>query len=399
MSGAIWLKMMMHRHTAPDDSFIITSPTYKIFSQSTLPPFLRVMDGYGRYDRQNACFRMHSGGTCWFRTGTDPDSVVGLTNVRAVLSDEAGLYSLYFWENIQGRAAFKEAPIRIVTSPYSLNWLYKDIIRPKTRNPDSLPDVELIQARSDENPYFPKTEYERRKASMDSRRFNMMFGGAFDKMEGIVYDCFDEYNISPQIQLPVGTLYYAGVDWGTTNPFAIVVRAITPSGQHFQVSETYKTGYTITDMVQTAKAKAATWGIRCFHCDPSQPGYIEEFCRAGLVAVGADNDIRLGIDRHYELIKTKRLKVFAGTSRHTLDEYDSYHYPSIDEQKADKNVKEKLPVEQNNHAMDANRYVTMDTWQQKLYSPTVAIENKKTDDIFERIEQHLNETDYHYEIP
>jgi protein-L-isoaspartate(D-aspartate) O-methyltransferase len=55
---------------------------------------------------------------------------IGLTNVRAVLCDEAGLYSRYFWDNIQARASFRSAPIRIVTSPYSLNWLYQDFIKP-----------------------------------------------------------------------------------------------------------------------------------------------------------------------------------------------------------------------------------------------------------------------------
>ena len=35
--GALWLKRMMHTHTSPDDNFLITSPTYPILAQSTLP--------------------------------------------------------------------------------------------------------------------------------------------------------------------------------------------------------------------------------------------------------------------------------------------------------------------------------------------------------------------------
>lgn len=44
-------------------------------------------------------FRMHGGGTCWFRTETDPDSIVGIPRVRHIWGDEAGKYRLYFWEN------------------------------------------------------------------------------------------------------------------------------------------------------------------------------------------------------------------------------------------------------------------------------------------------------------
>ena len=157
-----------------------------------------------------------------------------------MLCDEAGLYTLYFWENIQARASFKEAPIRIVTSPYSLNWLYKDYIRPYRKDPSLVPDALVIQARSDENPYFPRKEYERKKRTMDPRRFNMMYGGQFDKAEGLVYDCFDEIeHVCEPFILPAGTVYYAGVDWGYTHPFALVVRAITPDGFHYQISETY----------------------------------------------------------------------------------------------------------------------------------------------------------------
>lgn len=131
--GAMFIKKLMHTFTDSRDNFLITAPTYKIMQQATLPEFLRVMEGCGEYNKGDAVFKMHHGGTCWLRTGTDPDSVVGITNVRGVWGDEAGLFSLYFHENIQARASIKEAPIIYTTSPYSLNWIYTDYIRPKDR--------------------------------------------------------------------------------------------------------------------------------------------------------------------------------------------------------------------------------------------------------------------------
>lgn len=362
--GSLWAKEKMHRFNDVDDNFLITSPTYKILNQSTLPPFLRIMDGFGSYHKQDAFFEMENGGRCYFRTMSDPDSIVGITNVRGVYGDEAGLYSLYAWENIQARAAFKNAQILLTTSPYTLNWVYKDLIRPKMKDKDARLDVTYVKARSIDNPYFSKEYYERMRTTMDERRFRAMFGGEWEKMDGLVYDCFDEdeNSITP-FSLPPGTTFYAGVDWGTTAPFVLVIRAITPSGDHFQVSEVYKTGLTILDMVQIAKQKCQAYPIKTFYCDPSAPGYIEEFNRAGLPSIAADNKIRIGIDFHYELIKTRKYKLFRGDNKHTFDEYETYHYPSEDEIKQDTEISDELPIKQNDHSMDANRYVTLATYK------------------------------------
>jgi PBSX family phage terminase large subunit len=361
--GALWMKIQMHTHTSSDDNFLVVAPTYKILQQSTLPPILRYLDGYGTYQRQDQVFTFHKGGNCYFRTGTDPDSIVGITNVRAVYGDEAGLYSLYFWENIQARAAFKNAPILLTTSPYSLNWVFKELIRPKLKSHDARPDVLYLKARSIDNPYFPKEYYERMSLTMDERRFRAMFGGEWEKMDGLVYKCFDEDENSCQpFELPIGTKYYAGVDWGTTAPFVFVVRAITPNGDHFQISEVYKTGLGITDMVAVAKQKMQRYPIQQIFCDPSGKAHILEFNRAGLPATEANNDIKVGIDLHYELLRTRRYKLFRGDNRHTIDEYETYHYPSEKELKEDTNVEDSKPVKQDDHAMDANRYITMGTF-------------------------------------
>jgi len=360
------MKIALHTHTAADDTFIIAAPTYKIMAQSTLPAFKAIMADYweGNFNAGAMEFRMPGGGTLYFRTGTDPDSVVGMTNVRHVWGDEAGKFSLYFWENLQARASFKEAPITLTTSPYSLNWIYKEIIRPLKRKPDSLPDVLYVKARSDENPYFPRAEYERKRSTMDPRRFQMMYGGEFDKMEGLVYQCFDEVeNVVEPFALPSGTRVVAGVDWGYSHPFVIVVRAITPDGHHFQVAEFYKTQLTIDRKIEAAKRLQAVWNIERFYCDPANPDDIRSFNEAKLPAEGANNSLQ-GIEKHYELIKTRRYKMFRGANPHTEDEYEAYHWPEDDADiNPDKDVKEPTPVDQDNHAMDANRYATVMTWQ------------------------------------
>lgn len=355
--GAMWMRLLMAQNASKGDNFIITAPNYKIMQQSTLPAFLKIMDGLGQYHKADAMFSLRYGGKCYMRTATEPDSIVGITNVRAIWGDEAGKYSLYFWENMQARASFRNCPIFLTTTPYTTNWVYKDLLKPVKEGKRD--DCIIIQASSNENPYFPKEEFERRKYTMDPRRFAALYLGEFEKMHGLVYDCFDEsvHSIDP-IELPIGSKFYAGVDWGYTDPFVLNVRAVSPTGHHFLVSEFYKTGMTVYDMVLIAKQKKAIYGIKTFYCDPSQPGYIEEFNRNGLAAVPADNDIRRGVDTHYNLIKTDKYSVF-NTAKNTINEYSGYHYPEPEEIKPDADSKEQKPVGQDDHTMDAERYLSI----------------------------------------
>jgi PBSX family phage terminase large subunit len=371
-TGAWRTKMAMHRFIHPEDSFIVAAPTYKIMQQATLPAFLQIMRGFGEYSKGDAVFRMHNGGTCYMRTATDPDSVVGITNCRHIWGDEAGLFPLYFHENLQARASFKKAPICYTTSPYSLNWIYTDYIRVIHKihkkiargapldevEQQLLDDVELVQATSKENPYFPDDEYDRKKATMDPRRFNMVYGGEFNRIEGLVYDCFrEETHIVAPETLPKGTYYMAGVDWGYTNPACIVVIAVTPDGSFIVVNEFYKTQQTIGEMVTAAKGLTRIYGIKRFYCDPSSPANIVEFNKEKLTAIPADNEIRAGIDSVYETIKDDKLRVFSGRAPNLLDELATYHYPSDPDINADKDIKEMLPVKQYEHSMDAMRYL------------------------------------------
>lgn len=377
--GAVRMKMKIHKYTSKKDNFLITAPTYKTLQQSTLPAFLEFMDGCGKYNSKYDQFEIFGGGTVYCRTESDPDSIVGITNIRHIWGDEAGKYRLYFWENLQARADFCGCGIDLTTSPYSMNWIPKELIKPWQKG--NRPDVEYLQAASWENPYHSlhnPDKLELKMRTMDKRRFDMLYGGLFGQMAGRVYDCFDEdvHIISP-FDLPHGTKYFGGLDWGFTDPFALGVRAITPDGQHFRVSEFYKTGMTLSDMILVAKQKKEIYGIQTFFADPSQPGHIEEFNRNGLSCVPADNDIRRGIDLHYNLIKTGRYHVFHGAHEYCADEYATYHYPEPEDLGPDDNSKEQLPVDQNNHAMDQERYLTIMTYRNAMKHAPKAPEEKK----------------------
>jgi hypothetical protein len=365
-AGSLWIKHQIGRITESDSNFLLASPSYKIMNQSMIPYFLFNMEGFGRYNKGEAVFEMRDRRRVYLRTETDQDSIVGIPKVKAGWLDEAGKMRLYFWENYLARAASDGAKTLLTTSPYSLNWLWRSYIKPKLAG--LMPEIKLIQAASWENPYHTLSDPIKRKqmqAQMDPRRYAMLFGGEWGKHAGLVYDCFDDAeNICADTRLPNGTQYYAGIDWGHTEPFVIVVRAITPDNLHYQVSEFYKTGMTVPSQMEIAKQKMATYNIRQFFCGHERPENILLFNQNGLPCVPVpEKDIQVGTDLHYELIKTRRYKIFENTSPHSLDEYETYHYPEPEDLKPDQESRDQKPVGQNDHCMSANRFVTLRTYR------------------------------------
>lgn len=350
--GAIWLghQAAMAKR---GENVIICAPTYKILSQATLPRFLSIYKNFGTYHKVDSIFKFHNGVTGYIRSLSDGDAMEGITDVTACWLDEGGLISRYAWENVQGRTAFREAPVLISTTPYSLNWLFLLYEEWRQNRRD---DVEFVQFTSKDNPYFPDAEFYRQQKLLDSRRFKMKYMGAFGRIEGLVYE---KVNLCKSHKLPQGTRYYAGIDWGYTNPCAIVVRALTPEGIHYRIAEFYKSGMTIDEVVSVCQQRKQIYDIELFIGDPSAPANIEALNRGGVPCIKGNNDVRTGIDLQSRLFKEERFFIFEDDNPLGCDEYTVYHYPEQKEFKMDEDHKEPEPVKANDHGADADRYVSM----------------------------------------
>jgi len=388
--GAIKLKMLIHQNPGPGCNYIIVAPTYKILSQATLPAFRKFMEGFGEYKKSDSCFEMHSGAKIWCRTGTDPDSIVGITDVYGIWGDEAGKFTLYFWENILGRSKIKQCPVILTTSLYSRNWLAKNLI-PKALAGDKT--IHLCQAFSDENPFFPKEEMEEARATMAPARFAMMYGGIPGKMEGLVYDCFDDVqNICDPFELPEGSKVYAGIDWGYTHPFVCIVGAKLPNGDYRIVDEFCKARLTIGDIAPKLHELKNKWNIKRFYAGPDQPGLIEQLRKSKLPITAANNDVKRGIDIVYGLTKTRKLKYFKGATPHLINEKETYHWPEEKDLRPDQDTKDPNPVKQDDDCHDAERYlmISIASKPTELTKPKVPLHRSmdtKPETVAERIKR------------
>lgn len=199
------------------------------------------------------------------------------------------------------------------------------------------------------NPFISPQEIEEARKTMTEDRFAQEYLAEFRKMEGLVYKEFsrslhlfdDETARRPIVEV------LGGVDFGYTNPSAIVRIEHDVDNHYWVTSEWYKTQRTTTELIEVAR----TMNIGLFYPDPAEPDRIEEMTRAGLTCREVSKDIEAGIQSVRELFKAGRIHIHRDCVN-LISELESYRYP---DKKPDKNLPE-LPVKERDHIVDALRY-------------------------------------------
>lgn len=235
--------------------------------------------------------------------------------------------------------------VLFISTPKGFNHFYK-LFGEETKDQD----YKSFHFTSYDNPHIPIEELEKAKVQMTPDRFAQEYMADFRKTEGLVYKEFDrkkhlfsDYNL---IRRTVQRL--VGLDFGYTNPTAALVIDRDGDDNYWVRSEWYKTKKTNDEVVEYVK----TLGGNIFYPDPAEPDRIEQMRRAGLNCREVSKDIEKGIDSVRNLFLQNKLFIHESCES-LIFELETYHYP---EKKPDRNENE-LPVDEDNHAVDALRYV------------------------------------------
>ena len=138
-----------------------------------------------------------------------------------------------------------------------------------------------------------------------------------------------------------------GIDFGHTNPAAVIPIEIDADNHYWIQDEWYKTQQTTEQIAQIA----LSYKSRECYADPAEPDRIQTLNRLGLNCREVSKDIVAGIDKVKELFKQGRIHINPKCVN-LIWELETYHYP---EKKPEQNEKE-VPVKENDHALDALRY-------------------------------------------
>lgn len=166
----------------------------------------------------------------------------------------------------------------------------------------------------------------------------------------------------------------AGVDWGFTNPGVLLVFAIDGDGRMILIRQVMRTRETIDWWIEQGQEVGRLFGVSRFVCDPAEPGFIQQFHRAGLRSVAANNEILPGIDALQQRLAIAddgrpRFFVWDSAQQHMDAEIRETGQPWSIEQEFTAYVwargtgglrTRERPVDDANHGMDAARYVSAD---------------------------------------
>lgn len=271
--------------------------------------------------------------------------------------DEVAMMRNFFvkWEEVLRPAlADKQGQAMFISSPKGYNHFFTLFnLQEEKENPESWQDWKSFHFTTYDNPHIPVPEIEAMKATMTLDRFSQEVMAEFKKMEGLVYPEFNRDDCvfgDDKLRSITAKIYewYAGVDFGFTNPTAMLKIGRDHDGNFYLIDEWVKTQKTNAEVIEYAK----TMSITAFYPDPAEPDRIEEMRRNGLNCREVNKDINTGIDAVKNLLKNKKLFIYKNCVN-TIAEIESYAW---EESKHDRNDPEK-PIDLNNHCMDALRYV------------------------------------------
>lgn len=237
--------------------------------------------------------------------------------------------------------------VLFISTPKGFNHFY-DLFNLESKDND----YKSFHFTSYDNPYLPKDEIDKARQELTEDRFAQEYMADFRKTEGLVYKEFKR-EIHTYQTLPDNTIIerLLGVDFGFTNPTAMLLLLKDTNGIYYVESEWYKSGQTNDQIAETALSFKANK----IYADPEAPEKIEELRRKGLnimeVIKGKDS-IKNGITKVRELFKQGRLRINKSCVN-LIWELETYTYP----EKRPDQPEPEIPIKENDHALDALRYV------------------------------------------
>ena len=237
-----------------------------------------------------------------------------------------------------------------------------------------------LQFRLEDNPSLSeevKQRYERMFSGVFYERYIL---GLWVVAEGIIYSMFARHMIINKVPADVKIrTKWVGIDYGQTNATVFLLIGLGSDNKLYILDEYYYSGKD-NQLQKSPKAYAkdfAKWlkkngedGIPILYeriyIDPSAKGFMLQLHEEGVRGIRqANNEVNKGIELTSSIIQSDMLRVLSHC-KNTISEFNSYCWDTKAQERG-----EDKPIKQNDHAMDALRYVvngTRMTWQKILGS-------------------------------
>lgn len=362
----------------PGSFNLIFAPTYRMLQNVTMREFWKFCppEIIASHNRGEQIITLVNGTEIIYLSGDNErniDRLRGLTLGSAYL-DEVALSPYYVWEVVIARMRHSKGSKRIwiTTTPKGRNWVFSLFVKHQNpRTKDLLPNKDAYKAfkgTTFDNPYTDDEYKNTLKATYSGIFGKQELYGDFVGFEGLVYGDFSmEVHCPDKIRTERITNYICGVDWGFTNPAALIVIGLDGDGRAYIIDEYYGARLQVGDLIAKAKIFNEKYGIDSFHADPSRPEYIAQFNQAGLSTSGTKAEVLPRIEHmttylHIREDGEPRLYLLENKCPNTLNEFGLYRFP---EAKEDKPTQDK-PIKDFDHCLVGDNLVTTSTGDKKI---------------------------------
>jgi PBSX family phage terminase large subunit len=295
------------------------------------------------------------GRTIYFVGAHDESSVRKIQGSTLAFAyvDEATCIPLPFWRMLLSRLSITGSQLFATCNPEGpAHWLKKDFI-------DRSKELDLIywNFTLDDNPSLDESYKTNLKKEYSGMWYARYILGEWAVSHGLVFDAFSSDNI--YIHADNNPNYYImGIDYGTTNPTAAVICAVTPyswpqirvESEYYYDSAVKGRSKTDQEIVQDLKQFMGYKNISAIYIDPAAASLKIALRQADYPVVDAKNDVLLGIKIVSKFIANLNLVIHRSCNT-LLEHIQSYAW---DPKAADRGVDQ--PVKKNDHVIDALRY-------------------------------------------
>lgn len=320
------------------------------------------------------------------RSEENPDQLIGEGLDLVVMAEAARLKHRTWDQYIRPALADRRGDALLTSTPRGFNWFYDFYNRGQLGHPSYEPGWESWKFPSKVNPLLDEKEIEEARRTSTPEAFSQEWEANFISYGGLV---FPEFKIEIHVRVHHFSPFLRTALWidpGIAAPYCVLLVQITPDEEVHVLDEIYRTGRTTEDIIEEVEEKWGPYILKGQYpdsprdelevvIDKSAAEAAATWRRHGYRAGGEKPTIKKGIEVVHQFLGRNasgeevipRL-TYDPKCQNVITEYGQYHYPDEIRKRIDTNPTE-VPVDVDNHGVDAIRYGLYNTWPE-LFNET-----------------------------
>jgi phage terminase large subunit len=335
--------------TSEGDGMVV-APTFPMLRDVTQRTFFELLDATNiPYSFNKAEGKLEvNGHIVLFRSADNPERLRG-PNLTWFYIDEAALCREKVWDILIGRLRVGETTGWITTTPKGFDWIHNRWVE------QGLAGYELVNSHTEENRHLPIDYVADLKASYTGEFARQELEGGFVAFEGLVYDFRHEAHVIKPFTPPEDWQRFRAIDYGYTNPFVCLWGTVDGDGRLYIYDEHYQSKQLLDYHAELIKARGkAAWTVADHDAQENA-----EMTRRGVQTMPAQKEVISGIQKVSARLAPAgdgKPRLFVTENcKNLIREFGLYQWQGS---KDGRNEKEE-PVKENDHALDALRYMVM----------------------------------------